>query len=217
MKKVILLNLALISVALLHGQTIENEIKKAEKLLKQKSYKEAIQELKSAVSIIENEQLNSMKADLLPEKILSYSKVKNRENAEFSKSYISGKRVELKQIYAIPSSNKQEINMDNPMIQTDPKIIFTITNNPEKICEVVNFFFIEGTNTMQPTESFETIQYKGYKAIYQSDELSNYERLSVIIGGACLEIYSESIIGKNVIVSMADIIDINKIIEYFGK
>jgi hypothetical protein len=216
MKKVILLNLALISVSLLHGQTIENEVKNAEKLLKQKSYKEAIQELKNAMVIIENEQLNSMKADLLPKKVLDYTKVNSNENTEFSKSYISGKRIELTQVYSKLVNNTNVENSEDYIENMNSMISISISNAPEKMCEIAN---IHSMNTSENSgmESLIPISYKEYRAvkIYNSD--AKQARFAIIVGGAIIEINANNIENEKQVLEIANSIDLEKITQYFGK
>ncbi|MDA3906961.1 MAG: hypothetical protein PF484_12895 [Bacteroidales bacterium] len=215
MKKVILLNLALISVALLHGQTIENEVNNAEKLLKQKSYKEAVQELKNAISVIENEQLNTMKTELLPEKVLDYSKANNNENAELSKSYISGKRIELKQAYSKPLSNSNEEDKEGYIGNMNSLISISISNSPEKMCEIASICTNSSTERLE--SELEPTDYKEFRAVKLYNHITKQARLSVIVGGAIIEVSAENINSEKQLFDIANTIDLEKILKYFGK
>jgi len=218
MKKVILLNLALISVSLLHGQRIENEVNNAEKLLKQKNYKEAIQELNNAIAVIENEQLNTMQADLLPEKVLGFSIISSDETIESSKSYISGNRIEIVQSYTKPIGNaiSNSENSEDFMGQNNSVITISISNIPGKICDIAN------AHSISSSESFEIgsvvpTSYKNYRALNIFNAEARQGKFAVIIGGAVLEIIAQNIENEKVIFEMANSIDIEKILQYFGK
>jgi hypothetical protein len=219
MKKVILLNLALISVALLHGQTIKNEVENAEKLLKQKNYKEAVQELKNAIAVIENEQLNTMKTDLLPEKVLEYSKANSDENMESSsKSYISGNRIEIAQSYSKPignvSSNSE--TSEGFMGQNISLITINISNVPGKMCDIANAHSMNSSEGFE-MESIVPTAFKGYRAIKLYSADARHGKYAVIIGGAVLEINAENIENEKILLEAVNSIDIEKIIQYFGK
>lgn len=216
MKKVILLNLALISVALLHGQTIENEVKNAEKLLKQKNYKEAILELRNAIVIIENEQLNSMKADLLPEKVLDYTIANSNENTELSKSFISEKRIEINQVYSKPLNNSNVENTESYMENMRSQVSISISNAPEKMCEIANIHSMNNSDN-HGMESLLPISYREYRAVKSYNPEAQQAQFAIIVGSAVVEISAENIENEKQVLEIANSINLENIIQYFGK
>lgn len=197
-------------VNLAYGQTIEETIKNAEKLYKQNDFKEAIQNLDDAKKKIENSYLKALKTDLLPQSIGEYSII-NSDN----QSYISGNRIQIQQKYE--KANNIENSENANSIGVTPMISIIISNNPENVCEAVNNYSMDHNANQFMTGTLKPIKYKDYRALLQYYDESKQGRLSVIIGGAVIEIVCENMEDKELLMEAADKIDTEKIIKYFGK
>jgi hypothetical protein len=212
MKKVILLNLALISVALLHGQTIENEIKNAEKLLKQKSYKEAVQSLNNAIKEIELKYLAELTSELLPVK---YSDLNLK--IDHNQSIIDKNLIRITAIY----NNQKGIDSvninSNSMSSSNPQIFVTISNEPNKATEVASAHS-GSSGYLSPDDEYvnEPIRIKDYRATKQFNKNSRQGRISVIIGGATIELIGSDIENIKDLQDFIDKISFEKVIQIFG-
>ena len=203
------------SISSLFGQTPEELIKESEKLLKQNNYKETIEKLNSAKMLIENQYLSQIKNDLLPEKLNDY--VLTNESNEMTQSYISGNRLQLNKTYIKASENTESQNsMD--VEQNESVISITISNIPEKMCEISNIHYIgEIESGYNEAESLKRTKYNEYRAVILFNTDSKQGQFAVLIGGAILEIVAENIDSEKTLKEAADKISIEKIIKYFGK
>jgi hypothetical protein len=216
MKKIISLSLSLITVAIMYGQSIENEFKNADNLLKQKNYNEAIQELNNAIAKIENEQLNSMIADLLPDKILDYSKINSVENPELSRSYISGNLIVINQVYSKPLNNSQEEISESYIENMNSLVTIGITNAPEKMCEIANIHAMNNSEN-SGMELLSPILFNEYRAVKLFNSVEKQANLAILAGGAVVEIKAENIETEKQLFEVANTIDLDKVVRYFGK
>ena len=215
MKKIILFVLSIVLVNLVYSQTVEESIKNAEKLFNQKKYNEAIQQLNQATKEIENAYMIEIKSDLLPQTIVDYS-VKNIENSEMSQSFILGNRVQINQIYVKEDGNGEPENK-HEVEHTESVISITISNIPEKMCEIANIHSMNNNESIYESESLIPIKFNDYRAVIYFSEESKQGNFAAIIGGAVIEIVSENLESKMALIEMANKIDIDKIIKYFGK
>ncbi len=210
MKKTVLLLMPLLCANLAFGQTVEESIKNAEKLYKQNNYKEAIQSLDNAIKEIENSYLKNLKTDLLPQSIGEYS-VQSIDN----QSYISGNRIQIQQKYEKVNNSE---NSENVLFMgIAPMISITISNSPEKLCEVINNYAMDAGNNRIMTGIIKPMKYKEYRALMQYYEESKQGKFSIIIGGAIIEIIAENTENEKILMETAEKIDTEKIINYFGK
>jgi hypothetical protein len=219
MKKIITLSFALITVILMYGQTISTETKNAEKLLQQEKYKEAVEELKDAIAIIESEQLSSMNKELLPEKVLDYIKADSEENIELSKSYVSGNLKVLSQVYLKnqAANNTNENATEEYMMELPTQVIISISNVPEKFCEAINIVSANQNSMATTTETIESINFKNYRASIRLDKMAKQGIFMAIVGGATIEIITTGIATNKEVLDIANTIDLEKITQYFGK
>ena len=102
-------------------------------------------------------------------------------------------------------------------INVVPMILITISNNPEKLCEAINNYAIDDNSNQIMTAKTELMKYKGYRALLQYFEESKQGKFIIIIGGALIEIISENSENEKILIEVADKIDTEKIIKYFGK
>ena len=200
----------------MYGQSIENEFKNADNLLKQKNYNEAIQELNNAIAKIENEQLNSMIADLLPDKILDYSKINSVENPELSRSYISGNLIVINQVYSKPLNNSQEEISESYIENMNSLVTIGITNAPEKMCEIANIHAMNNSEN-SGMELLSPILFNEYRAVKLFNSVEKQANLAILAGGAVVEIKAENIETEKQLFEVANTIDLDKVVRYFGK
>lgn len=200
----------------MYGQSIENEFKNADNLLKQKNYNEAIQELNNAIAKIENEQLNSMIADLLPDKILDYSKINSVENPELSRSYISGNLIVINQVYSKTLNNSQEEISESYIENMNSLVTIGITNAPEKMCEIANIHAMNNSEN-SGMELLSPILFNEYRAVKLFNSVEKQANLAILAGGAVVEIKAENIETEKQLFEVANTIDLDKVVRYFGK
>lgn len=212
MKKLILFSITIFLTTFSYSQSFEESIKDFEKHLNQKSYKEAIKKLNELKSEIENIYLIEIKSDLLPQNIEKFSV----NNIEMSKSFISGNRVQINQIYVKPDTN-EEFGYNNEFEHRESSISITISNFSEKICEVSNMHSFGNAESLYESESLKPIIFNDYRAAYLFNKEIKQGRFIVIIGGAVIEIVTENLESEKAVIEVANKIDIEKIIKYFGK
>lgn len=215
MRKIMFLSFAMFSITLLQGQSIEKEVEAAQKLLKEKSYNASILQLKQAIAIVEKEQLKVMKSDIFPEKVQEFKKVNTYEGLGIQGSYISGKRIELNQVYAKPNQY-QEANNEGSMENSNTILSIHITNSPDNIYEIVNAHAGNISENVVD-QSLQPVLYKGYRAVQSFDEGMDRARLAIMVGAAIVEINVGNVEGEKQLFDIANSIDIDKVIQYFGK
>lgn len=213
MKKIILLCLSLIVVVFLQGQSIEKEFNNAKNLLKQRKYKDAIHEVNSVIALIENEQLNTMIENLLPDNVLDYTRTQQIQDIEArSKSYISGNRIVIMQTYSKPISNIAPTSgfIEGGMERRLSFITISISNLPDSFCEIANAYSMNSSENLS-MEAMKSILFNGYRAVNMFNAESQYGRFAVIIGGAVLEISAQNIENGEIIIDIANSISFEKI------
>lgn len=215
MKKTVLLLLPFLFGNLAFGQTIEESIKNAEKLYKQNNFKEAIQNLENAKKEIEQSYLLEIKTALLPSIIEGYNP-KDYDMQEFSKSFVSGNNIQITKSYSKAGKKaEQENTVEN--LEYQSFITITISNLPEKTCEILNILSQSSGNTMYEGSSMIPINFKEYRALKYYNKEVKQGKFAAIIGGAVLEIIAEGIESEKALIDVANKINTETIIKYFGK
>lgn len=215
MKKTVLLLLPFLFGNLAFGQTVEESIKNAEKLYRQNNFKEAIQNLENAKKEIEQSYLLEIKTALLPSNIEGY-KPEDYDRQEFSKSFVSGNNIQITESYSkAGKKTEQENTVEN--LEYQSFITMTISNLPEKTCEILNIRSQSGESIMYEGGSMLPVDFKEYRAVKYYDGEVKQGKFAAIIGGAVLEIVAENIESEKTLIEIANKIDTESIIKYFGK
>lgn len=191
---------------LLIGQAASESLSKVEVLVSKKNYSEALQALQQAEKQIEQLYLAELEEVLLPEIIGNYKVVNSNDG--FNSSAVRGNAIILRRMFA-----KQVENTNDEMESIPSTIQITITNAPDKLCEVIGMMGMG--ESIEAELSLES--YSGYRAVSQFDNVAGFGRLSIIVGAACIEIQGESITNRQDLLAVADKLSLEQVVETFGR
>lgn len=233
----------LFATLFISAQSVPEQLKSVEKLYKQSYYKEAIASTDNLKKQIEADYLQSIKDALLPAKIDDFSPVKSALDTEgemmieynmmSSSSYISGNKIQVTQTYQQKQKEKTEVVdkneeqhleegemfMEEDMFYEDffnqPQITITISNAPDKIYEITSAYLQQVDNTM-PEQNYTPFLFNDYRAVSTYNQEMKQGHLMMIIGAAVIDI-STSGLENDELQKIARLINIEKVINYFGK
>jgi hypothetical protein len=157
-----------------------------------------------------------MIADLLPDKILDYSKINSVENPELSRSYISGNLIVINQVYSKTLNNSQEEISESYIENMNSLVTIGITNAPEKMCEIANIHAMNNSEN-SGMELLSPILFNEYRAVKLFNSVEKQANLAILAGGAVVEIKAENIETEKQLFEVANTIDLDKVVRYFGK
>ncbi len=150
-----------------------------------------------------------------------------------SSSYISGNKIQVTQTYQQKQKEKTEVVdkneeqhleegemfMEEDMFYEDffnqPQITITISNAPDKIYEITSAYLQQVDNTM-PEQNYTPFLFNDYRAVSTYNQEMKQGHLMMIIGAAVIDI-STSGLENDELQKIARLINIEKVINYFGK
>ena len=138
------------------------------------------------------------------------------DKQEFSKSFVSGNNIQITKSYSkAGKKTEQENSVEN--LEYHSFITITISNLPEKTCEILNIRSQSGESIMYEGGSMIPFEFREYRAIQYYNKEIKQGKFAAIIGGAVLEIVAENIESEKALIEIASKIDVESIIRYFGK
>ena len=216
MKKHLSLLFILTIPVAIFGQTVSKTITVAEKLYTEKSYKQSMQMLDKAKTEIESIYFEELKADLLPAKIVGYKIAE--DNMGIEQSFVLGNSIQITRTFVKSTDNNQIEKIDEfALEQSGSQISITISTLPDRMCEVINTYSGRSDAMYMEAESFTPITYKDYRVVIQFNKEFGQGRFVAIIGGATIEVVGQNLDNKNELLEIANKIEIEKLIKYFGK
>lgn len=215
--KRLLIALSLLGTCFANAQEVKEELQTVQNQLERKQYSEALQRLKSVEEKISQMWMASLSSELLPTVMGGLKRLADDPDALYEMNP-SVKQVTGVYRGAEPKSSGEESgNAEGGFMEMTPRVRVTITNDLNMASDVAMMHTGENPFSMEEGGMvFKPLRVKGYRATFRGDDGAMSGKVTVIVGGAVIDIEGQGFSSEKDYLKFANAIDFEKIIQNFG-